>query len=243
MPEEIINKKLNELNPTTGPKPGRPTIPVSIALQEAEDLFDWCMKDKEILMRAGLDWKLVEDIPERTRTLREIEAKWNSDKLEFRKVQADMKHSFRSALNLRRKLLHYFYYAFENNKNEYSKVQRISEGNSNADIIQSLFNLSALGQKHKDQLKTIGLDLSILDQASVESVELAELYAKFNTAQRESRPDQELRNKAYTHLKDAVNKIRHIGQFVFWENEDRLEGYVSGYLRKRNQVRKKKKEK
>ena len=49
--------------------------------------------------------------------------------------------------------------------------------------------------------------------------------------------DRELkltRDRAYTHLKEAVDAIRECGQFVFWKDEDRRKGYASDYNRKKN---------
>ena len=34
-----------------------------------------------------------------------------------------------------------------------------------------------------------------------------------------------MRDKAYTHLKQAVDQVRECGQYVFWRNEARLKGY------------------
>jgi len=41
-----------------------------------------------------------------------------------------------------------------------------------------------------------------------------------------------MRDKAYTHLKQAVDQVRECGQYVFWRNEARLKGYGSRYFRK-----------
>ena len=41
-----------------------------------------------------------------------------------------------------------------------------------------------------------------------------------------------MRDKAYTHLKQAVDEVRECGQYVFWRNEARLKGYSSRYFRK-----------
>lgn len=53
-----------------------PDMPVAIALQEAEDLNEWCITDKEVLIKAGLDWKLVENLPQRIGALRYIQSQW-----------------------------------------------------------------------------------------------------------------------------------------------------------------------
>jgi hypothetical protein len=39
----------------------------------------------------------------------------------------------------------------------------------------------------------------------------------------------DLRDRAFTYLKLAIDKIRECGRFVFWRNPDRLKGYTSDY--------------
>ena len=38
------------------------------------------------------------------------------------------------------------------------------------------------------------------------------------------------------HLKEAVNEIRCVGQYVFWKDERKLKGYSSAYLSKKNKA-------
>jgi hypothetical protein len=46
----------------------------------------------------------------------------------------------------------------------------------------------------------------------------------------------ELINKAYLHLKDAVDEIRMVGQYVFWKDEKKLRNYSSAYTRGKNKA-------
>jgi hypothetical protein len=242
MTEELITAKLNELDSITDMETGAPTIPVSVALQEAENLFNSCTTDKEVLIRAGLDWKLAEDLPLRTDALRVSQTNWKTEYKSYQDCQEEWKVASPAAYNLRDELVHYCYHAFYNKPGEYAKVRRIDEGSTNADMIQDLIELSALGMKHTSELEAIGLDLSLLDTARAKSFELADLLAKVNGALSGTSPMLSIRNKAYTHLKEATDEIRRVGQFAFWRNEDRLGEYVSQYSRKLKQARKKKDE-
>jgi hypothetical protein len=242
MNNELINAKLIELDSITDKETGRPMFPVSIVLQEAENLYEWCMKDKEALVKAGLDWSIVEDMPARTGALRVSQAKWSSEFKSYQDCQAEWKIKAPAAFNLRDELVHHFYHALYNIPNEYSKVQRIDEGSSNADMIQDLIDLSELGMKHTTVLEAIGMDLSLLDTARAKSFELAELLAKVNGSLKETSPMLEVRNKAYTHLKEVIDEIRRVGQYVFWRNDFRIKGYSSDYLRKQSNKYNKKEE-
>jgi hypothetical protein len=46
-------------------------IPVGIYIQEAEDLYKWCLPHKDELTVKGLDWTVVEDLPIRCGALSE----------------------------------------------------------------------------------------------------------------------------------------------------------------------------
>jgi hypothetical protein len=49
---------------------------------------------------------------------------------------------------------------------------------------------------------------------------------------------KEMRDKAYTYMKQAIDEIRSTGQYVFWRDADRKKGYASTYFRKKNQGKK-----
>jgi len=224
MSEQLINEKLNELDSITDMETGKPTIPVTVVLQEGKNLFNWCQKDKEILIRAGLDWKLVEDLPLRTDALKVSQANWKSEYKTYKDCQEEWKSAAPVAFNLRDELVHYFYHAFYNNQGEYAKVKRIDEGSTNADMIQDLIELSTLGMKHTAELEEIGLDISLLDTARAKSFELSELLSKVNGALSETSPLLKVRDKAYVHHKQAMDEIRRVGQFAFRKDEDRFNG-------------------
>ena len=99
-------------------------------------------------------------------------------------------------------------------------------------MIQDLIDLYELGMKHLEALKKIGVDETALEQARTKSFELAGLLAKVNGAITETSPMLGIRNKAFTHLKAALDEIRRVGQYTFWRNDARIKGYASVYLRK-----------
>ena len=49
-------------------------------IQEAENLYKWCLPDKDTLVKAGLDWKIVEDLPIRAGALREAVSNWETQR-------------------------------------------------------------------------------------------------------------------------------------------------------------------
>ncbi|MCK8521278.1 hypothetical protein M0D21_06860 [Aquimarina sp. D1M17] len=70
-----------------------------------------------------------------------------------------------------------------------------------------------------------------LDVAAQLSDTMAELLAKANGAAQENSVSKSLRDKAFTHLKEAVDEVRAAGKYAFKADPDRFKGYVSRYKR------------
>jgi hypothetical protein len=89
-----------------------------------------------------------------------------------------------------------------------------------------------LGQENKVLLKAIGMDLSKLEQAAQMADDLSVVLANANGEASDDDDAKEMRDRAYTYMKMAVDEIRATGQYVFWRDEDRKKGYVSAYKKR-----------
>jgi hypothetical protein len=76
-----------------------PNIPVDAALQEAEDLLVWCRQDKELLVKAGLEWTLVEDLSIRIGACRYIQSEWQKEYRSIEDAQREWGEKSPAALN------------------------------------------------------------------------------------------------------------------------------------------------
>ncbi|MFN8259262.1 MAG: hypothetical protein U0W24_26475 [Bacteroidales bacterium] len=112
-----------------------PGIPVDVALQEAEDLLVWCQPDKDLLIKAGLDWKLVEDFSERIGACRYIQSQWQKEYRSLEQVQLEWNQKSPLAYDLRNELVHHFLFGYAKFPDLLSRTQKIAEGNSHADMI------------------------------------------------------------------------------------------------------------
>lgn len=209
-----------------------PNMPVDTALQEAEDLHVWCLTDKEALLKGGLDWTLVDDLPNRTGACRYIQSEWMKEFNSLKEAQKEWKLKSPAAFELRDLLVHEFFHAYFKYPDLYARTQKISEGDSNADMIQDLSDLAALGKANPEPLQKISFNESLLDTAEATSTQMATLLAYANGDKQSSNTMRLLRDKAYAHLKEAVDEIRRCGQYAFWKNEQRLKGYASMYYKR-----------
>ncbi|WP_320052274.1 hypothetical protein [uncultured Acetobacteroides sp.] len=208
-----------------------PNMPISVMLQEAENLEHWVQEDKVLLTAVGLDWKVVDSISPRAGALRYLQGEWNK---EFQsKDEAQKEWNLRSpeAYALHDELIHHGLFAYRNMPDVLTKVQRIADGSGHADMIQDLTDLCALGKAYPAPLTAIGVDLKLFDKAGVLSEEMADLLARANGSRMHSNVTVQTRNKAYIHLKEAMDEVRRCGQYAFWRNEERKRGYVSQYMK------------
>ena len=218
----------------------KPNIPVDVSLQESEDIQIWCQPDKPVLIKSGLDWNIVEDLPIRTGACRYIQSEWRKEYQSIEEAQKEWAEKSPAAFKLRNELLHHFNHAFYGRSDLLAKTRKIAEGDSSADMIQDLSVLNVLGKANIKLLETRTImDISLLDTAAAESESLSVLLASSNGEKLKDNEKKVLRDKAYAHMKEAVDEIRRCGQYVFWKDKQRLKGYRSQYIKMKNKSRKK----
>lgn len=211
-------------------------MPIGLYAQEAENLFHWANQDRELLLGAGLDGNLLDELPMRVGALREAEARWQ---LEFRtRKEASERWARESpeAYQLRDNLLRSFRYAFRKHEDLLQKVALVAEGEGHADMIQDLSTLVVLGRAQSELLAGIHFDVALLDTAAQTVDELATLLAAANGEKLGDNDGRALRDQAYTFLHEAVEEIRACGKYVFFDNDARSRGYTSAVYRYRNRA-------
>ncbi len=208
-------------------------IPVDNYVQESENLYHWCKKDQVALTGKGMSWDIVTDLPLRCGALREAESVWNLHRFSREDAAKQWAEDSPEAYDLRNELLHEFRFAYRNDADLSKKVNNIADGAGHADMLQDLNDLSLLGKKNPDPLTAISFDMTLLDAAAQKADELAALYAIVTGDRSEYNEAKKIRDKAYTYLKESVDEIFGYGQYLFWQDEDRKQGYRSNYLRRK----------
>jgi len=232
MSKQDYDSKIETINAIPEKDCKSPNMPIDAYLQEAENLHQWCQQDKDDLTKAGLDWSFVNELPVRAGTLREAESIWFKERFSQQEAQKTWNEKSPEAYELRNQLLHIMQFAYRNDTALANRVSEIYEGSSHADMIQDLNDIAVLGKANTDPLEAVSMDLTLLDQAAAMANEMAELLSKATVGKEDKSPARIIRDKAYTHLKEAVDEIRSCGQFVFWRNESRNKGYISVYFRR-----------
>lgn len=213
-----------------------PIMPVDVYVQETENLYQWCQPDQSQLTAAGLDWNLVLDLPGRAGALREAQSIWFNVRFNRAANTKEWNEKSPAAYELRDRILRALRYAYRHEPALLSRVAAIAEGRGHADMIQDLNDLAVLGKDNPAPLLKINFVLSLLDTAADTAKAMADLLSKNATIRIDSSKERILRDKAFTYLRQVVDEIRACAQFVFWDNEERLKGYVSQYLRAKRAV-------
>ena len=189
-------------------------------------------EDKDQLVRAGLDWNLVEDLKSKFLALQQAQSLWSREHKAYTDSVKIWRNEYPSAYELRDYLMHYFYHAFRAMPDVIAQLHVIGNGSTSSNMIQDLSDLAAIGRKFPEELSRCGFEPELLDQTEQKATVLNEMLAQVNNAKAKASPFKEVRDKAYFFVKEAVDEIRHHGQFVFWHDDDRKQGYTSGYLKK-----------
>ncbi|SMF26647.1 hypothetical protein SAMN02745866_01675 [Alteromonadaceae bacterium Bs31] len=209
-------------------------VPIGVYAQEAEDLQQWAQKDIVQLQGAGLPENALSELAARTGALREAEARWQTQYRARREATAKWQQQSPGAYEQRDYLLRAFRFAFRKNADLLKTVAKISEGQSHADMIQDLATLAAQGKQQPELLNSIKFDNTRLTQAATLADEMATLLAEANGDKLEQNDARLVRDQAFIYLKEWVDEIRACGKYVFFDNEQRLKGYISAYRRTRS---------
>lgn len=215
-------------------------IPISVYLQEASNLCKWCRQDRDPLIAKGLDWELVTDLPIRLGALAEAESSWSVNRMSKGDAAKKWTETSSEAYKLRDKLLHEFRFAFRDKPAFVENLNRIPKNESHAGMIQDLNNLRVIGENNRELLTAVNFDHTLLEQVEQLSQQLSTLYAQSIREANGYDNARIIRDQAYTHLKEAVDRIYRFGQHLFLNDPHRKRGYRSNYLW---EIRKKKKAK
>ncbi|WP_438422224.1 hypothetical protein [Aquimarina macrocephali] len=233
MSKENYDVKLAVLEALPQEKIKAPTLPVDVFIQEAENLYVWTEEDKEVLLAKGLGWEMfIEDLPIRTGACRYAQAMWMKERYSREEASKVWKEKSPKAYEFRNDLLADLRFAFRKRPDLIARVRAIADGEGDADMIQDLMDISVLGKANVRELEKTKYDLRNLELAAQKSDALAELLAKANGTTLDNSKAKESRDRAFTHLKEAVDEVRDTGKYAFRKDPERYKGYISQYKRR-----------
>ena len=232
MSKENFEIKLPVLEAVPSDEIRIPDLPVDVYLKEAENLGVIAEEDKKALVASGLDWKVYgEDLPVRAGALRHAQSLWIKNRYTQEEAQKEWNERSPGAYEERDDLMATFRFAFRNRPDLLGRVREVADGSGHHDMIQDLSDLAALGTAGAAELNAIHFDMGRLTQAAELANEMATLLARANGERADDSEAKLIRDRAYTHLKAAVDEVRVTGRYVFRKDKDRVKAYGSQYKR------------
>ncbi|WP_108869383.1 hypothetical protein [Aquimarina aquimarini] len=232
MSKQNYDTKLSLLESMLSENALPPRTPIDVVVQEAENLYVWIQEDKEALTNIGLDWDTyAEDLPIRAGACRYAQGVWMKERYDREDAVKVWNAKSPDAYTFRNDLLADLRFAFRKRSDLIARVRAIADGSGDADMIQDLVDISVLAKANTAELTTINYDMTRFDQAEQQADELAELLGKANGAILDNSKAKDIRDKAYTHLKEAIDEIRDTGKHLFRKHPERYQGYISRYNR------------
>lgn len=209
-----------------------PNLPVETAISEALKLNENATQDKDQLTATDIDTVLIDELETRALGCKHAQILWDEVFRDKSDAEEEWKLIAPKAYDLKDILLHYCRFAYRNNKELKDRVDRIAEGNGHDDLVMDLANLANLGKGNPEPLLANSVDMTLFDQAESMSTQCGDLLAKVHGAKTSNDASaKDMRDRAYTCLKEAVDAVRAAGRFVFWRNDERVELYGSEYFR------------
>lgn len=210
----------------------QPNLPVDVAVNEGMDLYNNAKQDSAEFATTDVDVALIEAIPVRASGLKYSQLLWDQVYKDTSDAEEEWKALSPVAYDLRDELLHVSRYAYRKDEKLMALVGRIAEGSGHADLVMDLGSLAMLGTNNPVALEAVSFDLSKLDRASQLSEQCNDLLGRVHGARTANDPTaKEMRDRAFTYLKEGVDAIREAGKFLFWKDEKRAALYSSKYFR------------
>lgn len=208
-------------------------IPYEIYIYEAERLHTRATEDLTELSAINMPVDLIDKLLARTKAMNRAQLNWLEQSNRKKEAMQEWKAAEPEFKKLRTELIKYYQFAFRKDKNLLDKLEHIKKGNSYADLIMDLTNLSVLGKNNSDLLKEINFDLGLLDKATEESERMTKLRGRVGGRMYVKDEKLTIRNKAFTLLKECVDEIKSYGKFAFRDKPDIVKAYTSNYRREK----------
>jgi hypothetical protein len=205
----------------------KPQIPIASLVQDANDLHYCCRADRTILENAGLDWSMVEQLPEKLSACAKAEAVWYIYKKNNKSDTFSLKEEYRKGRKLRTDLAAELRKAFKI-ADDTRRLPGFKNNWTRADIVQDLYDLAFIAKKNDAIIKQKYI-WELVTTAEQTAKKLSEMTAQ-HTINRPTNSDQlQKRNEIAHELSSIISKIREIGRIAFKDDPKRIQCYYKKY--------------
>ncbi len=206
-------------------------MPPSEALAEAELLTLQAQKDRDALLARGCPADPIDGLDTLTGGFAFAQAHYEAHIQVDDGFKKSWKENVDAAYSLRKTLMKEMAFAYRHNAEATKSLEAIQQGRGHYDMILDLLSLSILGRLNPAELEAIRFDPALLDQAKQMHDRLSQALAGARIKGKGADEALDMRECAWTRLKQAIDLVREYGQFVFANNPPHAELYTSNYYR------------
>jgi hypothetical protein len=204
------------------------TIPLPVLIGETRMMYTWCQPDKSELISLGLKWEVVESLPVLCDTCETLSINCKIEKIALSQCRTELKNRFKTAIQKRTIILEKIRYALYVAESHHS-LPAYYRRRTHSEIIEDLFNLSALCDHLKELLEKTGFDHKQSDSLRTLSLELQNEHVALSESIFSYEDLRKRYIRTYHELYTSAQKLRNCAFEVFPPDSPRRQGYYSQY--------------
>ena len=230
-PQIALNDKRSVLEAIPADEVHEPPYPPDSLVGEGNALYNVAVRYRTQLNEVGVENEVIDDLPLRSQAVAGAQAA--RVMVPDTKRSAAEREAETNAVELRSDIYAAGRYATRKNAEAQSTLDKVSEGTDHDDLVQDLRDLGLFCTTYSDELKAIKFDP---DAKRKEALALAAKFEGYLAERRGAteleRQATDLRNRAVTHLWEAISTIRAAGSYRFRRDPTVLPLFRSSYRRR-----------
>lgn len=207
-----------------------PNLPAEEKVMEGKKLENLIERDRDPLLDSGLSPEYLDSFTDRLGAYEIAEANYIIYRNHAVGLEGKIKDLQEKIMEIRKVLLHYLSFLLKDNETEMAALEYIKDGRTLNNKVFDIQPLVVLANKHVEELESVKLDRSVINDAELLYEETSHIKGLFKSVPEQEEDVKDIRNRAYTYLNEAFVKIKKHAQFVFWQDEEKLKVYKSDFL-------------
>jgi len=230
---ECLEKRLSEIRSIGKNELIGPNIPVPIFIEEAYTLYEACQPDREALcgVGVGLDWAIVEDLPERVIACLAAYSQWKTAETVLSPAGYAYRKNMQQGWDLLDEIQNTVVYACRmRGTKPPATLKRFYLRPEDSVMVNGLALWAEYARSIKTQLEAIRFDMSKIESAQKLIPELRADIAH-SKVENPTESAELLKDQACAWLHRPVELIRAAGKHAFRHNHEKRKVYESEYRR------------
>jgi hypothetical protein len=232
-----FEKRREQITAVEVPPNYRPKIPAMAYHEEALLIYQLGRRYEKELCEAGLDKKILLDIPDLVAASMEAQSRWLECMSGDLDIEKEWKLRYEDGRKFHDKLYQELHYYFSvTGIDRFSKMFK-SGYMPVSDMVQDFNDFAVLIRTHGKSLSEAGMDISQEDKAYRYCSELSDLYATYKLDAEDTRKKlKNLRNQTLIYLSESISLVQKIAFFRF-RNDPLIQKAFTSEYRRNHRVR------